>query len=500
MMMLALPALVLIPFIGGLAAWLVGLRGASRAASVSSLITLVLMAILLAQVTLSALSGGASAGGWLGHFSMAWVPMLGINVRLDIDGLSLVMLWLNALISLPCALLSARNVADRAGLFHFLLLATVAGINGVFMATDLFLFFFFWELMLLPLFGVILIWGDAGRQRAALKFFLFTQGSGLLMLLAILGLVIVNAQRTGVITFDYFALSQTALIAPIAPVLMLGFFIAFAVKLPMVPFHSWLPDTYAASPAAASILLSGVLAKTGGYGLIRFVVMLFPGAAAHLAPIAMTLGVVGILYCAWLAVAQDDIKRLIAYSSISHLGFILLGVFSGTRIGMEGAIAQMVAHGLSTGALFVIAGLLEDRLGTRDMSRMGGLWPAMPQFSALAMFFAAASLGLPGLGNFVGEFLVLMGTWQVSHTMTFFAAAGLVLSSVYSLTMMLRVFYGPKKTDAVAPLGAPSVPHLAVLGVAALLLLALGVYPQPVLNLSAPASPHVVSIAQEQAQ
>lgn len=322
------------------------------------------------------------------------------------------------------------------------------------------------------------------------------------MLLAILGLVVVNAQRTGVLTFDYFALSQTALISPVAPFLMAGFFIAFAVKLPMVPFHAWLPDTYTTSPTAGSILLSGVLAKTGGYGLIRFVVLLFPNSAAHIAPLAMTLGVVGILYCAWIAVAQDDIKRLIAYSSISHLGFILLGVFSGTRIGMEGAIVQMVAHGLSTGALFVIAGLLEDRLGTRDMARMGGLWPAMPQFSALAMFFAAASLGLPGLGNFVGEFLVLMGTWQVSATMAFFASAGLVLSSVYSLTLMLRVFYGPKKQDVVVnPLGSFFIPHVAVLGVAALLLLALGVYPQPVLNFSTPASPQVMSIAQqEQAQ
>lgn len=498
MMMFALPALVLIPFLGGFAAWIAGLRGATRPAWAVSLVTLILMLLVLVNVTLASLSAGT--GGWFAHFSMPWIPLLGINLRFDLDGLGLVMLWLNALISFPCALLSARNVSERAGLFHFLLLSTIAGINGVFMATDLFLFFFFWELMLLPLFGIILIWGDAGRQRAVLKFFLFTQGSGLLMLLAILGLVIVNAQRTSVITFDYFLLSQTAMITPVAGVLMLGFFLAFAVKLPMVPFHAWLPDTYAASPAAASILLSGVLAKTGGYGMIRFVVMLFPGPAAHLAPVAMTLGVVGILYCAWLAVAQSDIKRLIAYSSISHLGFILLGVFSGTRIGMEGAIAQTVAHGLSTGALFVIAGLLEDRLGTRDMAKMGGLWPAMPQFSAFAMFFAAASLGLPGLGNFVGEFLVLMGTWQVSHTMTFFAAAGLVLSSVYSLTMMLRVFFGPRRSEAASPLGALSVPHVAVLGVAALLLLALGVYPQPVLNLSVPASPHSVSYAQEQAQ
>lgn len=495
MTMLALPALVLLPFLGGFAAWLVGIRGPARMPWIASLITVALQILLLLDLIV-----GVHGEGWFAHFSAPWVPLLGINVRMDMDGLSLVMLWLNALIALPCVYLSSRNVTERAGLFHFLILATVAGINGVFLATDLFLFFFFWELMLLPMFGIILIWGHARRTRAALKFFLFTQGSGLLMLLAILGLVIVNAQDTGTITFDYFELSRAAIVSPYAPFIMAGFFIAFAVKLPMVPFHAWLPDTYTESPTAGSILLSGVLAKTGGYGLIRFVVLLFPNAAAHLAPLAMTLGVVGILYCAWLAVSQDDIKRLIAYSSVSHLGFILLGVFSGTQIGMEGAIVQMVAHGLSTGALFVIAGLLEDRLGTRDMSKMGGLWPAMPQFSAFAMFFAAASLGLPGLGNFIGEFLVLMGTWQASHTMTYFAAAGLVLSSVYSLTMMMRVFYGPSKTEMAHPLGLPSRPHLAVLGVAAVLLLALGIYPQPVLKLSTPAGPHVIGFAQEQAQ
>ncbi|GBR41099.1 NADH-quinone oxidoreductase chain M [Neoasaia chiangmaiensis NBRC 101099] len=494
--MFALPALVALPFLGGLAAWLVGIRGPSRMPWIASLATVVLQILLLLDLTL----GTAGMPGWRAHFAAPWVPLLGIDFRLDMDGLSLVLLWLNVLISLPCVLLSSRNVRERAGLFHFLILATVAGINGVFVATDLFLFFFFWELMLLPMFGVILIWGHEGRARAALKFFLFTQGSGLLMLLAILALVIVHAQHTGVLTFNYFALAQTGAMSPLAPFIMAGFFIAFAVKLPMVPFHAWLPDTYAESPTAGSILLSGVLAKTGGYGMIRYVVMLFPGASAHLAPLAMSLGVVGILYCAWLAVSQDDIKRLIAYSSVSHLGYILLGVFSGTRIGMEGAVIQMVAHGLSTGALFVIAGFVEDRTGTRDMSRLGGLWPAMPQFSAMAMFFAAATLGLPGLGNFVGEFLVLMGTWQASHVMTYFAAAGAVLSSIYSLTMMMRVFYGPPKAPDARPLGLPSFSHLTVLGAAAVLLLALGVYPQPVLNLSTPASLHMVDLAEETAR
>lgn len=500
MTMYILPALVLLPFLGGLCAWLAELFGVRRAAYALSILTVSLMSGLLIDLTCKNAAGLLSTHEWFAHYAAPWVPFLGISVRFDVDGLGLLMLWLNAAIAVPCVFLKDRNSSDRPGLFRFLLLAAVAGINGVFMATDLFLFFFFWELMLLPLFGMILIWGDDGRQRAALKFFVFTQGSGLLMLLAIIGLVVVNAQKTGVLTFDYFALSQVMTSSPFVILLMMGFFIAFAVKLPMLPFHSWLPDTYAASPAVVSVLLSGVLAKTGAYGLIRYVVMFFPQTVGAIAPLAMTLGVVGILYCAWLAVAQDDLKRLIAYSSVSHLGFILLGVFSGTQIGMQGAIIQMIAHGLSTGGLFIIAGYLEEQLGTRDMSRMGGLWKSTPQFSALAMFFAGATLGLPGLGNFIGEYLVLMGTWQVSHTMAYFAAAGLVLSSIYALTMMLRVFYGPREKVEPQSLTQTATPYIAVLGMGALLLLALGVYPQPVLNRSLPASPLSLSPGQELAK
>lgn len=490
--MLALPALVLIPFIGGLLAWLAGLNGGMRLPRFISVLTVLLMGVLLIPFTLH------GQQGWMAQFLIPWIPAVGINCHLSMDGLSLIMLWLNVLIALPCILLPCAQVKDRGGLFQCLLLMTVAGMSGVFLATDLMLFFFFWEMMLLPMFALIIIWGDENRGRAALKFFMFTQGSGLLMMLSMIGLVLLHQHEAGVVTFDYADLAGTAASSRWSYVLMLGFFIAFAVKLPMVPLHAWLPDTYASAPIPATLLLSGVMAKTGGYGLIRFVWELFPSAAPLIAPVAMTLGVIGLIYCAWIAFAQNDLKRLIAYSSVSHLGFILLGIFSGTKIGLEGAVIQMVAHGLSTGALFIMAGLLEDRLQTRDMGRMGGLWPAMPQFSGLAMLFAAASLGLPGLGNFIGEFLTLLGTWSVSHTMAIISASALVLSSVYSLTMMLRIFYGPKSSDQARPLGPVSYRHVSLFGGAAALLIALGVYPQPVLDRSNPALPEMARIAQEQ--
>ncbi|MBB2172423.1 NADH-quinone oxidoreductase subunit M [Gluconacetobacter asukensis] len=489
---MALPALILLPAAGGLAAWLSDRdRQASSLSWWVAITTILLQALLLLFITCTA---GWGHGPWLAHFSVPWIPALGIAARMDMDGLSLVMLWLTTLLSFPCVILSARDVGERPGLFHLLLLATIAGINGVFLATDLFLFFFFWELMLVPMYVLILQWGHEDRRRAAIKFFLFTQGSGLLMLVAILGLVILHQHATGILTFDYFALADTPLMPTAAMVLMLGFFIAFAVKLPVVPLHVWLPDTHTQAPTAGSVLLAGILLKTGGYGLIRFVVLLFPEAAARFAPMALALGVAGILYGAWLSLAQDDIKRLIAYSSVSHLGFVLLGIFSGSPMGMRGAVVQMVAHGLSTGALFVIAGSLQDRLHTRDMRRMGGLWQALPHLSSVGLFFAIASLGLPGMGNFVGEFLTLLATWRVSPPMAILGTAGLVLSAVYSLTMVGRAFVGPPHAGQGATHAPPPADfgprQMTVLGLTMALLLVLGTYPQPVLDLSLPAPAH----------
>ncbi|NHN89772.1 complex I subunit 4 family protein [Acetobacter conturbans] len=486
-----LPALVLLPIMGGGLAWLterIQLHTAttsppSRNASWwMMLATLIVETLLLAGITFG---HPTRTGPWLEHFSMPWIPTMGIAVRLDLDGLSLSLIWLSLILCFLCACLATRQVTVKSGAFYFLFLMTLTGIIGTFVATDLFLFFFFWELMLVPMFVLIAVWGHEDRQRAALKFFMFTQGSGLLMLLSILGLVITHDRETGVLTFDYFALAQTPLSPTLSMLLMLGFFIAFAVKLPVVPVHVWLPDAHTQAPTAASVLLAGILLKTGGYGMIRFNVMLFPDAAIHFAPIAMGLGVVGVLYGAWLSCAQNDIKRLIAYSSISHMGFVVLGIFTGSRLGMQGAIIQMLAHGLSAGALFLIAGAIQDRLHTRDMHRIGGLWAAMPRLSASGLFFAVASLGMPGLGNFTGEFLVLLATWPVSPAIATLTTVGLVLAAIYALRMVNRVFLAAPRVD---PLLLKDLParQTAVFACVMIFLVVLGLYPQPFMIFSGP--------------
>ncbi len=288
------------------------------------------------------------------------------------------------------------------GFFHLNLMWILGGVIGVFLALDLFMFFFFWEMMLVPMYFLIALWGHSSsdgkktRIYAATKFFIFTQASGLIMLVAILGLVLVNFNNTGVITFNYADLLKVQMSKTTEYVLMLGFFIAFAVKLPVVPFHSWLPDAHAQAPTAGSVDLAGILLKTAAYGLLRFALPLFPNASAEFAPIAMTLGLIGIFYGAFLAFAQTDIKRLIAFSSVSHMGFVLIGIYSGSQLALQGAVIQMLAHGLSAAALFILSGQLYERLHTRDMREMGGIWSRIAYLPAISLFFAAASLGLPG--------------------------------------------------------------------------------------------------------
>ncbi|MBO1325732.1 NADH-quinone oxidoreductase subunit M [Acetobacter sp. TBRC 12305] len=483
-----LAALVLLPVLGGGLAWVLDhprLGAALRlrdGAWRMSMLTLVLETALLALVTFR---HPTPAGPWLAHFYRPWVPPLGIAVRLDMDGLSLALIWLSLVLSLACVGVATRQVTYHAGVFHCLLLATLGGIIGTFLATDLFLFFFFWELMLVPMFVLIAVWGHENRQYAAMKFLVFTQGSGLIMLLSILGLVIAHYRVTGVLTFDYFTLAATPLPPMSSMVLMTGFFIAFAVKLPAVPLHVWLPDAHTQAPTAASVLLAGILLKTGGYGMIRFNVMLFPDAAARLAPIAMGLGIAGILYGAWLSCNQRDLKRLIAYSSISHMGFVLLGIFSGSSMGVQGAVIQMLAHGLGTGALFLIAGAIGERMHTRDMQVIGGLWRVMPRLSGTGLFFAVASLGMPGLGNFAGEFLVLLAIWPVSPLMGALAAIGLVLASVYSLRMVNSIFLAAPRPEPIA--GADfGARQMVVFACIMAFLVVLGLYPQPFMTFSTP--------------
>jgi NADH-quinone oxidoreductase subunit M len=347
--------------------------------------------------------------------------------------------------------------------------------------------------MLVPMFFVIALWGHdipGGRPRlyAAIKFFVFTQAAGLFMLVAILALVILHSRSSGVITFSYSALLATPMSARAQFLVMLGFFIGFAVKLPVVPIHAWLPDAHSQAPTAGSVILAGVLLKTAAYGMLRFLLPLFPVASAQFAPVAIGLGVLGIVYGAVCAFGQNDTKRLVAYTSISHMGFIVLGVYAGTEEALQGVMIQLLAHGVSAAGLFILCGGLYERLGTRDLRQMGALWSRLPNLPLFALFFVLASLGLPGLGNFLGEFLILLGAFRTHPVMTAVASSGLILSAVYSLNLMQRAFYGRPCTPT-SPSAAPPLPdldprELATLSALVVVAIWLGLYPRPILEIS----------------
>jgi NADH-quinone oxidoreductase subunit M len=470
--------LIAVPIIGGLLAW----RVQRWHVNAPRYVALAALAATLFIIAALALQGAGEP--WLATLRLPWIPQLGIAFRLDLDGLSLVLIVLTLLLGIVAVITSWTEITQRIGLFHLNLMLTLAGVVGVFLALDLFLFFFFWELMLVPMSLIIALWGHERRIYAAIKFFIFTQGSGLLMLVAIIALVLAHREASGILTFDYFALLESPLDPEYGFWIMLGFFIAFAVKLPAVPFHSWLPDAHTEAPTAGSLILAGVLLKTGGYGLLRFVGPLFPDAAASIAPAAMLLGAISILYGAVLAFAQDDMKRLVAYSSISHMGFVLVGVFAWNALALQGVVIQMVAHAVSTGALFMLVGFLQERIHTRDMRRMGALASQMPRFGAFAMVFAIASLGLPGFGNFVGEFLVLLGAASVNLALAIVATIGLVTAAIYSLILIQRALHGAEQ-----PLHAPprdlSRREAGILAALVAIIVWLGVYPQPVFDLSA---------------
>jgi len=474
----------------GVAAWMAERRGPNAPRWIS-------LAAMAADFVLAAVIWlwPPSTGAWLARFDAPWIPQLGIHINLGVDGLSLLMLLLSAFMGVAAIVASWTEIRERVGFFHFNLMWVLAGIMGVFMALDLFLFFFFWEMMLIPMYFLIALWGHENRVYAAVKFFIFTQLSGLIMLVAIVSLYFHHGRATGQYTFDYTVLMRLGLPPRTALWMFLGFFAAFAVKLPAVPVHNWLPDAHTEAPTAGSVILAGLLLKTGAYGLIRFAMPLFPDGAALVTPVVMGLAVAGILYGAVMAFAQRDLKRLVAYSSVSHMGFVLLGIFAWNTIALQGAVMQMICHGLGTGALFMLVGGLYERVHTRDIRLMGGLWSTAPRMGGVAMFFALASLGLPGLGNFVAEFLVLMGSYREYPYMTGFAAVGLVLGSVYSLWIVLKAFHGP---NALQRSIGDLVPREAAIFAALMAALVwLGLYPAPILKTAEPAIQHMQIVGQQ---
>lgn len=493
---MTLSALILIPFIGGLLCLLSERLGAG----VPRWIALLTMTIVFAMGISLWLDGnysGATATSsvagleWQLEEHYSWIPQLGVNIHLGLDGLSLVMVLLTGLLGIVAVGCSWKEIEKSIGAFHMNLLWSLAGVMGVFLALDMMLFFFFWEMMLIPVYFLIALWGQSQhnltiRERAATKFFIYTQVGGLVMLVGIIALVLVHYDATNELTFSYEALLSTHkfMSSELQFALMLCFFVGFAVKLPIVPVHSWLPDAHTEAPTAGSVDLAGILLKTAGYGMLRFTLPFFPEASQEFANTAMILGAIGIFYGAFLAFVQTDMKRLIAYTSISHMGFVLIGIYSGNLLTLQGLMIQMFAHGVCAGGLFILAGQLSERLGTRDMRKMGGLWAHFNYFPGLLMFFAAALLGIPGTANFIGEFLILLGAFKVAPVITIIATLSLVWAGVYSLILIHRTLFGPSKAEQDRKMVDMSAREIGLgLSLAAILLI-IGFYPQPLLNIS----------------
>src|SRR5690348_2196106 len=478
---MVLADLIIILMLGGILAWIIS-RWSTLAGRWIAFAAVVLDFIL--TILLWADSAGRIAlgprGHWIRNLQVGWMPQLGVSFHLAMDGLSLIMVALTLFLGGLSILVSWKEIRGKAGFFHFNVLWLLAGITGVFLSMDLLLFYFFWEVMLVPMFFILGIWGYENRRYAGIKFFLFTQLSGLLMLIAILGLYFVHGTRTGTYTFDYFALTGTLVGGSLGFWLMCGFLIAFVVKLPAIPFHSWLPDAYTQAPTAGSIIVAGLMSKTAAYGMLRFVLPLFPHPARLIAPLMLLLGVVGILYGAKMAYAQKDFKRLIAFSSLSHMGFILVGIFSFEALAYEGTVMEMVAHGISISALFIIAGAIHERTGERNMELMGGFWQQMPRMGGITTIFVMASLGLPGLGNFIAEFLILAGAFQASVLWAVLASAGLIASMIYSLVILQRVFQGEERVPRM--LTDFSARELIVMACLIIVIFWLGFFPQKVIG------------------
>lgn len=430
--------LVFFPAAGALA--LLWLRGDDevwirRFALVVSLIEFVASLLLLRVVTIG-------SSGYAAEEFVKWIPSPAINYHLGVDGISLFLVILTTFLTPICVLASYKGVHFRIKEFHVMLLLLEVGVVGVFLALDMFLFFLFWEIMLIPMAFLIGIWGHDRRIYAAVKFVIYTMAGSILMLVGIIWLY--NA--TG--TFDLPTIQamihsgQLQLSASTEAILFLAFFVAFAIKVPLFPLHTWLPDAHVEAPTAGSIILAGVLLKMGTYGMIRFCLPLFPEASHRAAPYVAALAIIGIIYGALVALVQPNLKKLVAYSSVSHLGFVVLGIFAFREISMQGAVFQMLAHGISTGGLFLLVGMLYDRRHTFEISEYGGLCGPMPKLAAFFLFVALSSMGLPMLNGFVGEFLILLGTYQAHWNWAAWAATGVILSACYLLWSYQRVFFG----------------------------------------------------------
>jgi len=417
-----------------------------------------------------------------------WIGAFGIRYALGVDGLSAVLVLLTTVLSVVAILYSWDPIQVRVKEYYAAMLLLMTGMLGVFVALDLFVFYVFWELSLIPMYLIIGIWGGPNRIYATVKFVIYTLVGSLLMLVAILAVVLAHANLGGTFTFSYEALRGTAFPDLLQAGAFIAFGLAFAIKVPMWPFHTWLPDAHVEAPTAGSIILAGVLLKLGGYGFLRFSLPLLPEAAHSFAPLMIGLALVAIIYGALVAMVQPDLKKLIAYSSVSHMGFVILGAFVLNVQGLQGAIFQMVSHGVTTGALFLLVGVIYERTHDRQIAHMGGLNARLPAYAAMFGLFTFASIGLPGLSGFVGEFLVLLGAFQYSGWVAAFAMLVVIASAVYMLWMFQRAFFAvPSDWMRRAWGSLHDMTRIEWLSLAPLVILvfALGIFPIPVLQATA---------------
>ncbi len=407
-----------------------------------------------------------------------WMTTFNIQYAVGVDGISILLVILTAFLCPLCVLCSWTGIKTRLRAYLSLILLVEGAMIVVFTALDLFLFFMLWEVTMIPMYFMIILWGGPNRIAAGLKFVLYSLTGSLLLLVGILGVYL-----NGGHTYDLLVLSEQTYSSNTQFWLFLAFFMAFAIKMPMVPFHTWLPDAHSEAPTAGSVILAGVLLKMGGYGFLRFCLPMFPEASANFAPSILWLSVIAIIYGGYMALAQADLKKLVAYSSVSHMGFVTLGIFVFNSEGIQGAVLQMFNHGITTAALFIAVGLLYDRTHSRAISDYGGLHKPMPRFVALFFLFSVASFGLPGTCNFIGEFLVLVGTSYVSFVMVLISMGGIVLAASYMLWMLQRVALGEPRTEFAKVLPDLSNRELATLIPLAILVLCIGLYPGPLMEM-----------------
>ena len=418
---------------------------------------------------------------------MQWMPTFNIQYAVGVDGISLLLVMLTTLLCPFAVLCSWKSITVRVRSFMAMILLVEGAMIVVFAALDLFLFFMLWEVTMIPMYFMIILWGGPQRIAAGIKFVLYSLSGSLVLLLAILGLFVEGGE-----TFDILMLAERTYTPEAQFWIFLAFFLAFAIKLPMLPFHTWLPDAHSEAPTAGSVILAGVLLKMGGYGFLRFCLPMFPEASVMFAPYILWLSVAGILYGGYMALAQSDLKKLVAYSSISHMGFVTLGIFVFNNHGIQGAILQMVNHGITTGALFLAVGQLYDRTHSRAIQDYGGLQKPMPRFVAFFCLFSVASFGLPGTCNFIGEFLVLVGTSFESYMMVLVAMGGIVLAAAYMLWMLQRVVLGQPRTPAISQLSDLSMREMATVIPLAVLVLWIGLYPSPLMKMMDSSVTHLV--------